>query len=224
MGFLTEWLTNIILLILLATILELMLPNSNMQRYVKMVVGLLLLVVMLQPLLTIFKEDVDEWLFSLSRETEQTEQSINNQINLQKREIELGQRAYHLEQVAVQLKRQVTEALEKDHKVQITDVSVDIVEEKLERFEQLSEEQIIDAVHAIHVQVQNAPEVTEEVEGSREVSPIQTVNIDTTLPVMNEKLDETNKDLEPVQQFLSENWYIPKEKILLVWEGGERAE
>jgi stage III sporulation protein AF len=222
MGFLTEWLTNIILLILLATILELMLPNSNMQRYVKMVVGLLLLVVMLQPLLSIFTEDVDEWLFSLSRETERTEKSINDSINLQKREIELGVSAYILEQVAVQLERQVRETLKDQHSLEIKQVEVDL---NGDLDQSMDEAEIVEQIQAIHVYVQSqASEPIDEGEQEKlsEVAPVAVVQIDTSR-ASTKDTDETNHDLKPVQQLLSENWHIPKEKILLVWEGGKQA-
>jgi len=57
MALISSWITNILLLILFATILELLLPNSSTQRYVKLVVGLMILVAMLQPVLSIFHED-----------------------------------------------------------------------------------------------------------------------------------------------------------------------
>ncbi|MFP3440851.1 stage III sporulation protein AF, partial [Pantoea sp. SIMBA_133] len=59
MAVITGWITNIIVLILLATVLELLLPNSSMQRYVKMVIGLMLMAVILSPILTIFTKDFD---------------------------------------------------------------------------------------------------------------------------------------------------------------------
>ena len=37
MEFLTEWLTNIILFILMAIVIDMLLPNSSMQKYAKMV-------------------------------------------------------------------------------------------------------------------------------------------------------------------------------------------
>ncbi len=40
MDFLKEWVTNIILFILLATVIDMLLPNSSMQKYTKMVTGL----------------------------------------------------------------------------------------------------------------------------------------------------------------------------------------
>lgn len=217
-GFLTEWLTNIILLILLATILELMLPNSTMQRYVKMVVGLLLLVVMLQPLLSIFTEDVDAWLFSLSNQTGKTEQSVANTINLQKREIELGQRAYISEQVAVQLESQVKEALREEHALMIVRVNVELEDETTTSVT----DQQIKTVH-VHVQPSETEAEVEENNKPDRIQPIEVVQIDTTHSSPAEAL-ETSKDLEPVQQFLSQHWHIPKETILLAWEGGKRAE
>ncbi|MCY8267765.1 stage III sporulation protein AF, partial [Bacillus haynesii] len=43
MEFLTEWLTNIILFILMAIVIDMLLPNSSMQKYAKMVISLLLM-------------------------------------------------------------------------------------------------------------------------------------------------------------------------------------
>lgn len=217
MGFLTEWLTNIILLILLATILELMLPNSSMQRYVKMVVGLLLLVIMLQPLLSIMREDVDTWLFSLSNDTRQTEQLVANSINSQKREIELGQRAYISEQVAVQLMNQVEEALKDEYALMIVHANVELANDATASVE---EQQI----KAVHVSVRSKEgeadgKVNEEPGG---IQSVEVVHIDTSEKIPAEPM-EMSEDLERVQEFLAQYWHIPKETILVAWEGGRRA-
>ncbi|MDV2687064.1 stage III sporulation protein AF, partial [Alkalihalophilus lindianensis] len=50
MDFLIEWVTNIILFILLATVIDMLLPNSSMQKYTKMVMGLLLIAIILTPI------------------------------------------------------------------------------------------------------------------------------------------------------------------------------
>ncbi|MBP3952311.1 stage III sporulation protein AF [Bacillus suaedae] len=219
MGFLTDWLTNIILLILLATILELMLPNSNMQRYVRMVVGLLLLVVMLQPLLSIFTEDVDEWLFSLSHESEYTEKKVQDAINLQKRDIEMGQRAYISEQMAVQLEKQVEETLRETHDLELSQVVLEFeADQGLETMDEA-----IAAIKAIHVNVYTVAEDEGEEQSASGVKPVEVVRIDTTESGITEEPVDTNKEFERVQQFLSDHWNVPAEKILLAWEGGKQA-
>ncbi|NEU29603.1 stage III sporulation protein AF [bacterium LRH843] len=215
MSMLTVWLTNIILLILLATILELMMPNSSMQRYVKMVVGILLLVIMLQPVLSILTEDVDAWLFSLTDDMNRTEQSIESSINLQKREIELGQRAYISEQVAVQLESQVEGVLQREHGLTIVHINV---ETKGSESESVVEQQI----EAVHVQVQPVAKRL-EAEEEKTIEEIEVIKIDTSRQVLEKPL-ETNKELEPVQELLSQYWQIPKETILVAWEGGKREE
>ncbi|WP_062048192.1 stage III sporulation protein AF [Bacillus sp. JCM 19034] len=217
MGSLTGWLTTIILIILLATILEMILPNSHMQRYVKMVVGLLLLVAMLQPLLSIFTEDVDEWLVSLSIQTDETEKIVHEAINLQKKEIELGQRAYISEQMAVQLENQVKEGLKEGYDLELASVEVELVwKEGLETMHDAME-----ALESIHTFVSKELEEQQETE----VEIVQPVHIQVTQTNHKEDVEEKEEEdpLEEVQQFLAHNWDVPEEKIIVAWEGGKQA-
>lgn len=54
MELLADWLRQIIVVVLLATFIDLMLPNKTMQRYVKLVVSLFLLMTILSPVLQLF--------------------------------------------------------------------------------------------------------------------------------------------------------------------------
>ena len=42
MEFIKEWVTNIILFVLFATLIDMLLPTSKFQKYTKMVVGLII--------------------------------------------------------------------------------------------------------------------------------------------------------------------------------------
>lgn len=55
MDWLTEWLKQVILVILLAAFVDLLLPNQTMQRYVKTVVSLFILMVLLTPVFELFQ-------------------------------------------------------------------------------------------------------------------------------------------------------------------------
>lgn len=59
MDWLNGWLKQIILVILLATFVDLVLPNNVMQRYVKAVIGLFILLTILAPVTALFKEKLD---------------------------------------------------------------------------------------------------------------------------------------------------------------------
>ncbi|HHY05691.1 MAG TPA: stage III sporulation protein AF [Clostridia bacterium] len=57
MTVLTELVRNIILIILLTTFLELIMPSSSMQRFVKVVMGLFVLIAILNPILNVIKQE-----------------------------------------------------------------------------------------------------------------------------------------------------------------------
>jgi stage III sporulation protein AF len=54
MHWLTDWLRSIIMVILLATFIDLLLPSSTMQRYVKTVMSLFILLTLLTPVFSLF--------------------------------------------------------------------------------------------------------------------------------------------------------------------------
>jgi len=57
MEWLSGWLKQLILLILLASFIDLLLPSQAMQRYVKTVIGLFLLLILMNPLLKLFERN-----------------------------------------------------------------------------------------------------------------------------------------------------------------------
>lgn len=59
MTWLSDWLREIILIVLIATFVELLLPSNSFHRYVKVVISLLILLVILQPIVRIFQSEWD---------------------------------------------------------------------------------------------------------------------------------------------------------------------
>ncbi|UFJ42919.1 stage III sporulation protein AF [Brevibacillus humidisoli] len=66
MEWFTLWLKKIILLVLLAAFLDLILPNTSLQRYVKMVMGLIILLTIMSPVFTLFRIPPEELALRLS--------------------------------------------------------------------------------------------------------------------------------------------------------------
>ncbi|MEI7024669.1 stage III sporulation protein AF [Paenibacillus sp. y28] len=60
MEWIGAWLKQLILMLLLAGFADLLLPTNQMQRYVRTVLGLLLLMTLLTPVLTLFRQEWDE--------------------------------------------------------------------------------------------------------------------------------------------------------------------
>lgn len=52
-GMVTEWIKNIIYIVLFASFLELLLPNSSMQRFIRVIMGLLIMLAILNPVILV---------------------------------------------------------------------------------------------------------------------------------------------------------------------------
>lgn len=70
---------EILSFLLLATMLHLILPNSNLQKYVKFVVSLLLVVLILTPLFKLLQTDVNEVIANFNEEKYVAEGSVKIQ-------------------------------------------------------------------------------------------------------------------------------------------------
>ncbi|MED4070509.1 stage III sporulation protein AF [Priestia endophytica] len=210
MGALTEWVTNIILFILLATIIDLLLPSSSMQKYAKMVIGLLLMLIILTPVFSIFKVNVDKLFTAINSSSISQENSSKNLLDLKKKEIQASQDAYILEQMAVQLEEGVKEELVKEYGVEVSGVEVHMKDEKGEKsFENIS---------SISLSVQ-----PKENKHTASVSEVEVVSINTSEPIKKQKTENDEK-LKKVQSFLSKKWDMDKKQIIVTMGGGEADE
>ncbi len=59
MAFIREWVITIISVIIFVTFLEILIPNSNYKRYINVITGLLLIVVILTPLTKFINRQID---------------------------------------------------------------------------------------------------------------------------------------------------------------------
>jgi len=205
MEFLTAWVTNIILFVLLAVIIDLLMPNSSLQRYAKMVIGLLLIVIILNPILKIFDTDIEDILATFNLSTIEEKKEVENLIENKKKEIQASQRAYILEQMAVQMKSMVEEELMQEYGLKVESVHLQFSADD----DQLSAEDLKEVQVVVNSDNSN---------GNLESIPaVKDIKIDTTTTFFN---DEGN-ELSAVQAYLAENWQLERDKVNVVMEGGE---
>ncbi|WP_050356239.1 stage III sporulation protein AF [Gottschalkia purinilytica] len=57
--FLKDWIIDIVSLIIIITFLEIILPNGNMRKYIKTVIGLLIIIILITPLTKVFNKNID---------------------------------------------------------------------------------------------------------------------------------------------------------------------
>jgi stage III sporulation protein AF len=204
-GFLTEWITNIIVLVLLAGVIELLLPGNQFQSYIKMVIGLLILLGMLSPLFKLLNSDMDQVFQAMDLPAASKENEIKNSIEKNKSEIQGAQRAYILEQMAVPMKEKVQEELNKTYELEIVDLQI----HTNSGTESLKPEDItgVKVVLANH----------HESAGISEVSEVE-VSI-------SEKKDQAEKDGVPeeIVEFLASQWQLDAQQLEVEMEGGEES-
>ncbi|MBO1583072.1 stage III sporulation protein AF [Bacillus bingmayongensis] len=204
MQFVTEWIRNIIVFLLLATMLHLILPNSNLQKYVKFVVSLLLVVLILTPLFKLLQTDVNEVIANFNQEKYVADGSIKNSIDEKKKEIQALTRAYSLEEMAVKMKKEVGKEFEKKYGVTVSEIKVIAAETK----EEVKTEKDIQSV--IVTLQETEPKKNDAIET---VKPIE---IDTKEP--RETSEETNIEMK---QFFSSRWQLEDKQIQVQMEGGQ---
>jgi stage III sporulation protein AF len=204
MEFLKDWITNIILFVLLATVVDMLLPNSNMQKYTRMVTGLLLIAIILSPVLKILSSDFEASLSAITEVDSISEKNIENSIEMKKKEIQASFDAYALEEVAVQLKKDVEEELMEQYGLEIASIDLSVDETSSATFP--------DNLQEISVTLRES--TTEDV-----VEVVQMVDINTTSPMPSNSESEQNEELSSL---LSEKWDVNKGAVEIFIEGGNK--
>lgn len=203
MHFLTEWIMNIIVFILLAMIVDMLLPSSSMKKYTKLVTGLLLIAIILTPVLKIFSQDFDSLMAQVSAKSIVNKNQVENLIEMKKKEIQASQDAYKLKQVAVQMKKEVNKELIDRFGISIDgDISITMKDQ---------EKVSVDNIDKVILYVK-------DVKDDNAVAAIEPIQIDTQKPVDNQNSAETDS----ITTFLTKQWNLTNQSIELHFERGNR--
>ena len=212
--FLNTWAKNLGLAIVVISILEMLLPNNKIKKYIRMVMGIYILFCILSPWIgnqDMLKEDIEELKNSISTQTANTQTTVN-QTSMDERIQELyveeleNDITKKLEEKGYELCKCKVEATisDKEEDTKITKIKIK-VEKKIE-IEKNSE----------------SNEQTEEIE-NKIVTQIQKIKtIDTNIQ-KEEKSEETTQgddtkkitkvDIQNIKKFLMEEYGV-KEKCL----------
>ena len=202
MTFLTEWVINIILFLLMMIVVDMLLPNSQFKKYTKIVTSLLLMTIILTPLFQLFTKDYDEILTAISPTSHEYHAEVENKIDFKKNEIQASQSAYILEQMAVQMKTEVEEELIDQFGLQINNIDIQLSGKTLEKEEDIEQ---------VNVYLTEADE-------QRVVAPVKIVEM--KIETKREKTNHNDTE-EKIAQLLASNWNLSDQVIVVHIEGGE---
>lgn len=203
MEFITGWVTNIILFVLLATVIDMLLPSSAMQKYAKMTIGLLLIAVILSPILELFNKDFEGLLTVVTKDFQNGEgNNLENLTEIKKKEIQVEQDAYILKKMAVLLKTGVEEELIDKYQMEIAEIDI-----KGEQKGQTRTPEDLD-LQKITLVLVDAKEKDEVVEA------VAKVEINTKRQV------DQSSEAERVKGFLADQWSVDEEIIEIAGKKG----
>ncbi|WP_047984165.1 stage III sporulation protein AF [Ornithinibacillus californiensis] len=207
MDLLINWVAQIIIFILLATIIDLLVPTGGMKKYIKFVIGLILILIFLQPIFYLFKVDIQQAVersFTSLVEDDSKSSKVENLIEIQKSEIESSTSAYILEQMAVQLKDIAKAPLLDNYQAEIRHLDFKFYEGATITYEGLEEVIVY---------------LGESVAGEGAVNAVEDVVINT-----GEQTDKTEEevdvDLQGIESMLRETWELTDKELTVRWEGG----
>ncbi|MFC7060592.1 stage III sporulation protein AF [Halobacillus seohaensis] len=193
-----QWITEIVLFLLLAMVADALLPSGLMKKYARLVLAILLILVIIDPLLQFLKIDPHRILNSvenqmdLSMETDQ----LTKEIEEKKNEIIIGQDAYTLQQVQGAVVEQLKAPLETSHQLTINQVDLEFVAKpySLESLDKL----------VLFVTTNEEEQAVEEVIiSSADSSQSENVN---------------NREQEGIQELVAQHLELEKEQIEIRWE------
>src|SRR5690625_1390391 len=142
MEILVHWVTQIIVFLIFAAIIDLLIPANKMRRYIQFVVGLVLLLIFLKPVFYIFDIDITQAIESSFKQTIQANEKskeMEELIKIQKSEIESTQDAYILEEMVVQLKNLAEDPLAEEQ-ITIADIQFNFGKTEAHRSEEHTSE------------------------------------------------------------------------------------
>ncbi|WP_158735187.1 stage III sporulation protein AF [Alteribacillus sp. YIM 98480] len=205
MDWLTSWMSNLIVFLLAAFLLEMLLPASSLQKYARLVLSFILMLIIIEPLLSLTNGQVEDiWDQELANLNFQPIQSasIESNMNNKKNEIEEGQDAYISKQVSNHLREQVEETIKERWGWEIEELQTEWEGDDPEEMKvylslaRFSPEENKSDIEPVNIQV----EETEELDDKEEISAIE----------------------QDIYSYLTQTWEVDEEQIHITTakEGG----
>lgn len=191
----------------MATVIDLLLPNTAFIKYVKLVMGLLLIAIVITPVFKLLDTDFETLIESVPSIEGEVEKKMENSLEMQKKEIQASQHAYILEETASMLRESAEEELMEKYGLQIEKIELE-----MDAKNGVSPDNLTKITVFLKKQEEN-----EETETA--VAKVEKIIIDTSSPPSDQI---TLKDSGEIAAFLAAKWGVEEKKVEIVGEGGAR--
>ncbi|MFC4078228.1 stage III sporulation protein AF [Salinithrix halophila] len=210
------WLKPIIILVLIATFMDLLLPNHAMERYVKLVMGLLIILAILSPIFQFLRQDMDLSSLTSGESTAGKEKTASLEtIRREGKAMKKEQDRLVGEEVNKQVARTVQQDVEKRFPVEVVRAQIKMKAEK-------GGGTTLNKI-SLMFRPQHLKRNQEDVRSVDEVEPV-TVELDPHKETASKGEKETTPEEEGlksrIRQYLSDTWKLSPKQIQVLTEQG----
>ncbi|SDW53403.1 stage III sporulation protein AF [Marininema mesophilum] len=206
-----DWLKPIIILVILATFMDLLLPHNGMERYVKLVMGLLIIMAILSPILQFLQKDIQLSDLTLDNQIRNQEGASLAMIKQDGRVMEKKQEKLVQKEVEKKMALTIQQNVERRFKLEVTGVTVK-TNTKAEK-----EPSIVKII--LHYRKQEKPKKSTQV---KQVDEIKPVHIGVSGKEPNQEKPKRSKGTDALSQkigqYLSETWRLSPDQTKIVPE------
>lgn len=220
-AWLSGWLRDIVLIILVATFVDLLIPNNSLQRYVKVVVSLIILLTILSPVISFINEEraINQALEQVTSKKDGA-QALNLILsNGAKLKGKIDKTSTQLAEQ--QMEKMMKEQLEKSLSLRVREVSVTIVED-------LSEAPSIQQIQIVLYSDAGFEDQPPSTDQAVKVDKVAAVSVKVGLGDKEREAGTAKKDLskrsaseleleDQVIHQLMEHWGLEKKRIQVEW-------
>lgn len=202
--FISSWLKDIVILFIIISIAELIMPNGNMKRYINLVIGLLIIFTVVSPFAKFIKLDfdLDQAIFNYSKP--------NDLINIDEK-FYIQQEKQIEDLYKENISKEIIGLVEDKTKYKVVDISIGIIDRK----EKYGE---IDYIKLI---VNNIKDTKTNKISIEKITPVYIDKNSTSIPIPNKDSKDyvLNDEYDELEELLSNKYSIEKEKItVMVYE------
>ena len=190
-----SWAKGIILAIIIATIIEIILPEGNNKKYIKTIIGIYILFVMIQPFISNNKININ----SIIQET------TSKMDEYKPEELTLETNQYIEETYASKIREDIKEKV-KNKGYNINSLNLNI---------ETKDEELYGEIKSINIKISKIENIEEQNITENEVEKIDNVEINlSNNPDEKDKNEEiTENEIQELKEYLSSEYGTAKEKI-----------
>ena len=198
-NFINSWAQGIILAVIIATIIEIILPEGKNKKYVKTIIGIYIIFVMIYPLISKITNkniNIEELLESTRSNTKEYE--VNN-------ELSINTNAYIEETYKQKLEDDITiKVSEKNYEINYLDLNIETDNENYGQ------------INSINMQISKGEDNKNTESSTNNVNQIEKIEIkisNNNTMTKTEETDIAEKEINDLKEYLATSYGVQKENI-----------